>query len=419
LEQSDFIQRFRRSSAFSMTIGAVVACLVVGFIVFGVLKGEFARTVQAGLVNLASTALKQGVTTDNTAGVKQISETVGTLIKANSYVQVVIVDPDGNNVFSASVDGPGAVVAPSRKDISAALKGQSTTRIVKVGGHDTVQVIAPLKGPAGTPPPGVLSGSRPLELFLTGAIQTIAALTITILASAAFAYAMVWQFTRRAALEIARHEQESSALQSRLGDSLRDIEQQAIGTLQALSTAVDAKDSYTALHSVHVADYACDIARQLGREDLVPHLERAGLLHDIGKIGVPENILQKPSALSKAEFSLAAEHSRLGANIIETIPFLGEIVPTVLHHHERWDGTGYPDGLEGLETPLEARILAVADAFDAMTTLRPYQAEMPPARAVEELRRGRGGQFDPILVDEFIAALVARGDEAGLRKAAS
>ncbi len=119
---------------------------------------------------------------------------------------------------------------------------------------------------------------------------------------------------------------------------------------------------------------------------------------------MPEQLLQKPAKLTPEEFAAVAEHSRLGANMISMIPFLDPVVPAVLHHHERWDGSGYPDGLSGATIPLEARILATADAFDAMTTDRPYRSAMTVSAAAAEMMACRGRQFDPQTVDAILDA---------------
>jgi HD-GYP domain-containing protein (c-di-GMP phosphodiesterase class II) len=133
-------------------------------------------------------------------------------------------------------------------------------------------------------------------------------------------------------------------------------------------------------------------------------LEYAGLLHDIGKIGINDNILSKPSALTPDEFKIIRNHSLIGSNILKDIPFLEDVRDLVLHHHERYDGRGYPDGLVGEQIPLGARLLALADTFDSMTTDRYYRVALSHERAIEEIRRCSGSQFCPLAAATFISA---------------
>ncbi|HEY6958776.1 MAG TPA: HD-GYP domain-containing protein [Candidatus Limnocylindria bacterium] len=174
-------------------------------------------------------------------------------------------------------------------------------------------------------------------------------------------------------------------------------------TLQALANALDVRDSETGGHSERVLHYMELITRELGigGQDAA-FLRRGALLHDIGKIGVPDNILRKPAALSESEWATMRKHPEFGARIIADIPFLQDVSKIVRHHHERWDGKGYPDGLAGEEIPVGARIFAVADSFDAMTSDRPYRRGMSVAAACAEIARCRGTQFDPTVADAFL-----------------
>lgn len=220
-------------------------------------------------------------------------------------------------------------------------------------------------------------------------------------------YAMYSIHARSIAARAARSERNVERLGERLSDSLNELGESRLGMLQALSTAVDARDHYTALHSIHVADYACAIGKRLGLTDQIDVLEQAGLLHDIGKIGIPDTVLLKPAQLDDSEYETIKTHVESSARILESSPFLSEIIPLVLHHHERWDGRGYPRGLSAEEIPLGARILAVADAFDAMTTDRPYRAALDAAKARRVLVQERGTQFDPNVVDVLVGLLDA------------
>lgn len=187
---------------------------------------------------------------------------------------------------------------------------------------------------------------------------------------------------------------------SSLYQMLHDPNSVAVASLAA---AVDAKDRYTCGHSERVAAYAQEIAEAMHADQgTLDTLRIAGLLHDLGKIGVPDAVLNKPGSLTREERTSIQQHPSLGNNILKRAPHLDQIIPAVLSHHERWDGAGYPNGLTGEQIPMMARIMAVADAFDAMTSDRPYRKAMTVEAALVELRVGAGKQFDPDLVEVFI-----------------
>lgn len=177
-------------------------------------------------------------------------------------------------------------------------------------------------------------------------------------------------------------------------------------TIRSLAEAIDAKDSYTRGHSDRVADYAEALARRLDlEEEMLNAVRCAGYLHDTGKIGIPDAILLKPGKLTNDEYSQIMNHPILSHKIIEPVNFPYDVKPLVRHHHERIDGSGYPDGLVGDEIPLGARIIGVADAYEAMTSDRPYRKALSRTTAMEELKRCAGTQFDVELVDTFIEVL--------------
>jgi putative nucleotidyltransferase with HDIG domain len=175
-------------------------------------------------------------------------------------------------------------------------------------------------------------------------------------------------------------------------------------TVRALAGAVEARDAYTGKHAERVAAYGIELARALGvARPEAPEIEFGFLLHDIGKVAIPDRILYKPGSLSDEERALVNRHPVIGAEILSGIEFLTEAAQVVRSHHERWDGSGYPDGLRGEEIPLAARVFAVADVFDALTTDRPYRpaSTLPEARDI--IRRDSGSHFDPRVVDAFNA----------------
>jgi HD-GYP domain-containing protein (c-di-GMP phosphodiesterase class II) len=183
-----------------------------------------------------------------------------------------------------------------------------------------------------------------------------------------------------------------------------------INSVRMLAAAIDAKDPYTRGHSERVARYAIGIGKHLDlSEEEMRNLRISALLHDVGKIGIDDRVLRKPGALSEDEFELMKQHPAKGAAIMSGVAQLIDIIPGLKYHHEKWTGGGYPDGIAGEAIPLQARIVAIADTFDAMTTNRPYQKAMELGYVVEKIRSFAGTRFDPRVVDAFVNA-VRRGD---------
>ncbi len=175
-----------------------------------------------------------------------------------------------------------------------------------------------------------------------------------------------------------------------------------MATVRALSNAVEARDAYTGKHAERVTAYGMEIARALGVALSDTHeIEFGFLLHDIGKVAIPDAILYKPEALTEKERALMAQHPVIGAQILRGIDFLGAAADVVRYHHERWDGGGYPDGLAGTEIPLAARVFAVADVLDALTTERPYRRAERLSTARETIVSEAGKQFDPQVIRAF------------------
>jgi putative two-component system response regulator len=176
-----------------------------------------------------------------------------------------------------------------------------------------------------------------------------------------------------------------------------------LDSVKVLAEAIDAKDPYTRGHSDRVRKMSLKIAMHLGMpEGRMESLEYGALLHDIGKIGIKDEVLQKQGALSPLEYQYIQEHPLIGVKIVEGIDFFKDKIPMIRHHHEHFGGNGYPDGLSGEGIPLEARIIAVPDAFDAMTSVRPHNRIMPLAEVLAELEACKGKQFDPAIIDIFL-----------------
>jgi ribonuclease P protein subunit RPR2 len=184
--------------------------------------------------------------------------------------------------------------------------------------------------------------------------------------------------------------------------SAQELRRSYTETVRALSNAVEARDAYTGKHAERVAAYGLEISSALGlRLTERPDLEYGFLLHDVGKVAIPDSILYKPGALTGEERALMQQHPVIGAQIVNGIEFMDQAVEVVRSHHERWDGRGYPDRLGGEEIPLSARVFAVADVLDALTTERPYRPASPLTVAREMIAADSGRHFDPHVIDAF------------------
>jgi len=187
-------------------------------------------------------------------------------------------------------------------------------------------------------------------------------------------------------------------------EHLNQVNRLYLSTVETLAMAIDAKDQVTHGHIRRVQIFAVNLARSVGLKDqnLVKAIEAAALLHDMGKLAVPEYILNKPGRLTPSEFERMKLHASVGADILSAIDFPYPVVPIVRHHHENWDGTGYPDGLRGTDIPIGARILSVVDCFDALTSDRPYRPRLADEEAIRILVERRGAMYDPLIIDTFV-----------------
>jgi putative nucleotidyltransferase with HDIG domain len=198
----------------------------------------------------------------------------------------------------------------------------------------------------------------------------------------------------------------------RIEDEQRHVREMAdlhLATIEALALAIDAKDQTSQSHIRRVQLYAASVAKAMGMSDNdVQGVKTAALLHDIGKLAVPEHILSKPGPLTPEEFQKIRAHPKVGADIVSSVPFPYPVAPLILSHHERWDGKGYPDRLAGDAIPIGARIIGAAEIFDAMTTARPYQEKMSAEIAVERMRDLVGTVIDPAIHAALEAAISRR-----------
>ncbi len=281
----------------------------------------------------------------------------------------------------------------------------------QLGVSHLFEVYAPIENTAGTRVIGayeIYANPRALSRLI-GSRRTMLWLAV------AGVFGALWAFlallVRGASQTLSRQNAKLRARTAKLVESNRLLEEGALEAVESLNATVDAKDPYTAGHSQRVQRIAVALGEELGLErEQLDTLRFAGLFHDIGKIGVPDAILTKPDRLTELEFEVVKRHPEDGARIVGRLQRLRAAVPAILHHHERWDGDGYPHGLRAEGIPLEAAIVGLADAVDAMTTDRPYSSARTLDDATEEVLLHRGTQFAPAVVDAFVV-LVERMPE--------
>jgi putative nucleotidyltransferase with HDIG domain len=204
-----------------------------------------------------------------------------------------------------------------------------------------------------------------------------------------------------------------NTLSAELARQFADLETFSLGTLDTLARAIDAKSHWTAGHSDRVTAMAVAIAEAMGLpEDEVADLRRGGPVHDIGKLATPPEILDKPGALTPEEFAIMKQHTTKGVEILRPIAAFERLLPIVGQHHERWDGRGYPDGLAGMAIARTARVLAVADVYDALRSDRPYRPGRDELEVLQIITDGAGSHFDPAAVDAFLTVIAARDTAA-------
>jgi putative nucleotidyltransferase with HDIG domain len=258
----------------------------------------------------------------------------------------------------------------------------------------------------------VYADAEPLEQSIAGRKRAIWIASATLFA---ILWVLLMLLARNASGMLRR---QTTALRERsaaLSESYRMLEESSLEAAESLNATVEAKDPYTAGHSVRVQRIAVSIAQELGVPpkdlDAVRH---GGLFHDIGKIAIPDVLLTKPAKLTEDEFELMKRHSSEGARIVSKFGRLRECGSIIRHHHERWDGNGYPERLDGEDIPLLATIVGFAEAWDAMIIERPYQRALRIEEAFDEVREHRGTQFSPVVVDAFFAAVAKRPADFGV-----
>jgi HD-GYP domain-containing protein (c-di-GMP phosphodiesterase class II) len=218
--------------------------------------------------------------------------------------------------------------------------------------------------------------------------------------------------------EVRQRNDELSTVNELLRQTNDRLEQSHVSVIGALIGALEAKESHLSGHAATTMHYSVEVGRKLGLgQDEIAAIKLGALFHDVGKIGVPESLLSKPEELTDDEWIEMKAHPVIGASLLGNVPMLERIRPIVLAHHENFDGTGYPHGLKGSEIPLAAQIISVADAYDAMTSERPYRICLRPKQALRELRANASTQFNPVVVEAFIQVCIEERRQVARGKA--
>jgi putative nucleotidyltransferase with HDIG domain len=283
-----------------------------------------------------------------------------------------------------------------------------------LGIDHVLEVYAPV-----TSPRGKMIGAYEIYADSSDLETSIADRKRMIWLATAFVFAALWAMLVLLARSASRTlRRQTTTLRERslaLAESYRRLEESSLEAIATLNATVEAKDPYTAGHSARVQRIALAVASELGLSPLeLDAVRYGGLFHDIGKIGIPDTLLTKPHRLTRAEYEVMKTHSAEGARIVGKFGRLRDSVPVIRHHHERFDGQGYPDRLAGEDIPIAAAVVGLADAWDAMTIERPYQRALTVEEALAEIRSGRGTQFVPAVVDAFFAALKRNPAELGV-----
>ena len=313
---------------------------------------------------------------------------------------------DRRLVFSTSQpDRVGTLDRPGLKLRETLRTAEPFAEVVhRPGAAATVVVVwAPIRAADGHP-----VGAAQISLDENILDDAVGRSTRTIWLATGLVFGVLWLvlafLVRGASSRLRRQSDDLQSRSSELLETTRTLEATLLETIETLNAAVEARDPYTAGHSQRVRRVSLAIGRELALPaKRLGALGAAALFHDVGKIGMPDSILTKPEPLTPAEAAVMREHAPRGAEIVSRISSLQDAVPAIRHHHERWDGLGYPDGLRDDAIPLEAAIIGLADAWDAMTTDRPYAVALGVDEAMLQIRTGREKQFNPAVVDAFLS----------------
>jgi hypothetical protein len=384
----------------------------IGIVLYIAFAGALTRLAltdaaqEVGADNAALSPLFVGLSPDRSLAPDQLAAMDKAVADRGAirYALVKVWTPDGRVLYSTRHDLIGIRIDPLSDDLENALSGHESGSLANAAEaaanppefRHMLEVYTPMRDGAGHVVGAfeVYESSVMLEEQVNGLRRILGAgLGVGLL----IMWGVLFSLVRRAGVALRRQNLTRLQLEQRVEDALR-------GALSALSEAVEAKDAYTSGHVDRVAAYTVSVARHMHvPEDQLREMEYAALLHDVGKLSIPDAILQKPGALTPQEREIMQTHSPKGEHILHRVPSLQTVALYVRHHHERFDGAGYPDGTAGEQIPLGARIIAVVDTYDAITTDRPYRAGRSREEALAELARMSGSQFDPEVIQSFMS----------------
>jgi len=375
----------------------------------GVLRGDLVRGGQVQVTRNASARLEDELRHNRSLVTVKVWRPDGVLAWTNRGQDRIGQRFDMDGDLGEAIESSAAVGHIDQ------LSGDEDAVEESLGFDHLLEVYAPIVAPGSHKVLGVY------EIYADpkGLEHTLASRRNMIWLTVAAVFLALWAalalLVRGASKTLTRQTRELRQRQRDLLASYERLEESSLEAIESLNATVEAKDPDTAGHSLRVQRVAMAIAAQLDlTAQQLDALRFGSLFHDIGKIAVPDGILVKPAKLDYWEYAQMKTHSAEGARIVEKFGRLRDAVPIIRHHHERWDGNGYPDGLAGSAIPLEAAIVGLADAWDAMTTDRPYHRALSEAEALAEVRAGRGTQFSPVVVDAFMFAAALLPDEIGL-----
>jgi putative nucleotidyltransferase with HDIG domain len=375
----------------------------------GVLRGELVRGGQVQVTRNASARLQDELRHNRSLVTVKVWRPDGVLAWTNRGQDRIGQQFDMDGDLGEAIRSSAAVGHIDQ------LSGDEDAVEESLGFDHLLEVYAPIVAPGSHKVLGVY------EIYADpkGLEHTLASRRSVIWMTVAAVFLALWAalalLVRGASKTLTRQTRELRQRQRDLLASYERLEESSLEAIESLNATVEAKDPDTAGHSLRVQRVAMAIAAQLDlTAQQLDAIRFGSLFHDIGKIAVPDGILVKPAKLDYWEYAQMKTHSAEGARIVGKFGRLRDAVPVIRHHHERWDGGGYPDGLAAAAIPLEAAIVGLADAWDAMTTDRPYHRALGEAEALAEVQAGRGTQFSPVVVDAFMFAAALLPDELGL-----